>query len=68
MEDIEIFPKKKKRKKQQYGPKRYKNLPKNEKQKLVEHRKIYYNKRKTPYNDYKKFFSFRKFGFFLGLW
>ena len=34
-------------------------MPENEKQKLLEE--------KAPYYKYKKVFSFRKFGFFLGL-
>ena len=35
-----------KRKKTQYGCERYKNLPKNEKQKLVQYRKKYLNNEK----------------------
>ena len=38
----EVSPKNKKEKKQQYGHKRYRNLPKDEKQRLVEYRKKYY--------------------------
>ena len=36
-----------KNKKNQYGPERYKNLSKNEKQKLIERRKKYYRMRKN---------------------
>ena len=43
--DIKIFLRKKKI--QQYGWERYKNLSKDEKQKLVEHRKNYYRMRKN---------------------
>ena len=42
---------KKKKKKQQYGCERYKNLPEDEKQKLVEYRKNT-NYEKTPYPNY----------------
>ena len=45
--DIKIFLKKKKEKKRQYCRERYKNLSKDEKQKLVEHRKKYYKMRKN---------------------
>ena len=45
VKDIKIFLKKK-RKKWQYGCKRYKNLSKYEKQKPVEYRKKYYRMRK----------------------
>ena len=38
-ERLQVFLKKKKKKKQQYGHERYKNLPKDEKQKLIEYRK-----------------------------
>ena len=47
IKDTKIFPKKKKEKKQQYGRERYKNLSKNEKQKLVEYRKKYHRMRKN---------------------
>ena len=39
MKDIKMFLKNKKKKKQQYGQERYKNLSEYEKQKLVEYRK-----------------------------
>ena len=39
---IKVFLKKKKKKKRQYGHERYKNLPENEKQRLVEYRKNNY--------------------------
>ena len=42
-----------------------KNLPEDEKQKLLEYRKKYYKMRKTPYYNSKKLFSFRKFVFLL---
>ena len=53
MEDIKVFLNKKKKKKRQYGRKRYKNLSEAKKQKLVEHRKKIYN---TIKNDLKKLF------------
>ena len=37
----------KKKKKRQYGHERYKNLPEDEKQKLVEYSKKYYKMRKN---------------------
>ena len=46
-EDIKIFLKEKKEKKQQYGRERCENLSKDEKQKLVENRKIYHRMRKN---------------------
>ena len=46
VKDIKIFLKKKK-KKQQYGCERYKNLSEEKKQKLVEYRKKYYRMRKN---------------------
>ena len=58
--------KEEKEKKRQYGLERYKNLPEDEKQKLFEYRKKYKMKKKTPYNNYKKLFSFRKFVFSWG--
>ena len=45
--DIKLFIRKKKKKKQQYGHERYKNLPKEEKRKLVEYSKKYYQMRKN---------------------
>ena len=45
VKDIKVFIKKKK-KKQQYGCKGYKNLSEDEKQKLLEYRKNYYKMRK----------------------
>ena len=42
VKDIKIFLKKIKKKKQQCGCEQYKNLPENEKQKLVEYRKKHY--------------------------
>ena len=42
MKEIKVFPKLKKKKKQQYGRERRKNLPEDEKQRLAEHRKNYY--------------------------
>ena len=45
MKDIQIFLRKKK-KKQQYGLERYKNLSDEAKQKVVEYRKQYYRMRK----------------------
>ena len=42
-----------------------KDLPEDEKQKLLEYRKKYYEMRKTPYYNSKKLFSFRKFVFLL---
>ena len=58
--------KEEKEKKRQYGLGRYKNLPEDEKQKLFEYRKKYKMKKKTPYNNYTKLFSFRKFVFSWG--
>ena len=45
--NIGIFLKKKKNKKRQHGSESYKNLPEDEKQKLVEYRKIYYRMQKN---------------------
>ena len=39
LEDIKVFLKMKKRKKQQYGCEQYKNIPQDGKQKRVEHKK-----------------------------
>ena len=39
VKDIKLFLKKKKKKKLQYGRERYKSLPEDEKQELVEYRK-----------------------------
>ena len=47
MKDIKIFLRKKKKKTQQYSHKRYKHIPEDEKQKLVQYRKKYYKKRKN---------------------
>ena len=58
MKDIKTFLKKKRKKKQQYGGERYKNLSENEKEKLLEHRMGCEN---THYYNYKKVFQFRKF-------
>ena len=44
---LKKYQKKKKKKKQQYGCKHYKNLPEDEKQKLVVYRKKYYRIRKN---------------------
>ena len=41
-------------KKWKYGCKRYKNLPEDEKQKLVEYRENIITMRKGPYYNYKK--------------
>ena len=46
LKDTKVFLKKKKRKKQHYGCKRYKYLPENEKGKLAEYKKKYYKMRK----------------------
>ena len=54
VKNIKVFLKKKKKKKQQYGREQYKNLLKDEKQKLVEYRKKYHKMRKMPYYNYKK--------------
>ena len=40
VKDIKVFLKKKKKKKRQYGCEHYKNLSENEKNKLVEYKKI----------------------------
>ena len=42
MKDIKVFLKKKKEKKRQYGRERYKNLTEDEKQNLVDYKKISY--------------------------
>ena len=47
VKDINVFLRKKKKKKEQYGSERYKTLPEGEKQKLVEYRKKYYKMRKN---------------------
>ena len=57
MKDIKIFLKKTKKKKQQYGRERYKNLSKDEKQKLAEYSKKYRMKKMPSYN-YKKKYNF----------
>ena len=46
VKDINVFLRKKKKKKQQYGREWYKNLPEDKKQKLAECRKIHYKMRK----------------------
>ena len=51
---IKVFLKKKK------VTKIYKNLPKDEKQKLVEYRKYIIRLEKMPFYNYKKLFSFKK--------
>ena len=51
MKHIKVFLKKKKKKKQQYGCERYKNLPEDEKQKLVQYRKHLIIK--MPYYNYE---------------
>ena len=56
MKDIKIFLKKKKEKKRQYGRKRYKNLSKEEKQKLVDYRKKNAELKKMSNYNYKKVF------------
>ena len=60
VKDIKIFLRKKKKKNQQCGRERYKNLPEDEKQKLVEYRKEYYRMRKKGLEnsfdeEYKEF-------------
>ena len=47
MKNMKVFLKKKKKKKQQYGHEQYKNLPEDDKQRLVEYRKNYYKMRKN---------------------
>ena len=59
MRDIKIF-KKKKKQKWQYCREGHKNLPEDEKQKLVEYRKM-------SYYNYMKLFSLETFRGFLGL-
>ena len=52
MKDIEVFLKNKKKKKGQHGREQYKNLAEDEKTRLVEYRKKYYDMRKKmPYYD-----------------
>ena len=46
MKDIKVFLKNKTKKKWQYGLQQYKNLPEDEKQKLVEYIKNYHKRRK----------------------
>ena len=55
VQNIKFFIKKKQKQQQQqqYGREQYKNLPEDEKQKLVEYRKKHKMK-KTPYYNYKK--------------
>ena len=45
VKDIKVVLKKKKEEKQQYGFEQYKNLPEDEKQKLVKYRKKHYKTR-----------------------
>ena len=45
-----------KERKQLYDCERYKNLPEDEKQKLVEYRKKYYKMRKNAFFNYKNIF------------
>ena len=54
MRDTKVFLKKKKKRKWQYGPCRYKNLPEDGKQKLVEYRKNIIKWETAPYYNYKK--------------
>ena len=49
-----------KERKRGYGREHYKNLSKNEKNKLVEYRKKYFGMRKALYYNYKKYFSLEK--------
>ena len=63
VKDIKGFQKKKKEKKQQYGGERYKNLPEDEKQQLVEYRKKY--KIRKNILLHALLFSFRKSSLFL---
>ena len=51
MKDIKVFPKEKKKKKQQqYWREQYRNLPEDEKQKLVEGKKMTKRGKSTYYN------------------
>ena len=50
MKDIKIYQKERKEKKQQYGHKYYKNLSIDEKNKLVEYKKQYYEMIKKRFN------------------
>ena len=62
MKDIKVFLKKKKRK-QQYGHERYKNLSEYQKQKLVEYRKKYYEMRKKrPITIIRNYFHLQNLG------
>ena len=45
MKDIKFFSEEEKNKKQEYGPERYKNISKDEKQRLVEYRTSYFEMR-----------------------
>ena len=47
VKDIKVVLKKKKEEKQQYGFEQYKNLPEDEKQKLVKYRKKHYKTRNS---------------------
>ena len=53
-ERYQSLSKKGKEKRRQYGRKRYKNLPEDEKHKLVEYRKTILKWGKTHYHNYKK--------------
>ena len=62
MKDIKVFLKKKKRK-QQYGRERYKNLSEYQKQKLIEYRKKYYEMRKKrPNTIIRNYFHLQNLG------
>ena len=52
MKDLKTFLRKKK--KQRYGCEQYKNLPEDEKQKLVEYQKNTIEWEKIPYSNHKK--------------
>ena len=56
VKNIKNFLKKKRKKKQQYGCERYKNLSKDVKQKLVDYRKKHYRMRKMSYYNYKNYY------------
>ena len=58
--DIKVVLKKTKNKKQQYGCERYKNLPQDEKQNLVEYSKQYYKIRKKRLVIIIRNYSFKK--------
>ena len=59
--DIKVFLKKKKKKVQQYGHERYKNLPEYEKQKLFDYRKKNYKKEKAQKSEEKaSYYNYKK--------